>query len=287
MELMAMSLGLSVTFSSLVPLMKSHPSSHAHNGSLSSTPRMAATNGREGPPAFRSMSPTRNLFPPKAWVTGARVQSARTILLWNNLSPGSTRMGNVAGRKTRGARAPCSNAGKAHMTNGGDLVWYDWPRRSADPCLGQTIFPSGDDVGKGNVIWLAHSPSSAHAWVQWTGSVAMAVAMGVHRSPELANRSTSGDGTFGHRVRSSSSQMRSLQPTIGHNDHASIDFRFGLRTQEDSRFTCWLSIASDGMWFHASGLVEMALRHTDQFFNFEQAGGYTVGVDQNDVFVRK
>ena len=120
--LIAMSLGLSVTFMSRVPLMKSHPSSHAHNGSLSSTPRIAATKGRGGPPAFFNMSPTRNLLPPKAWVTGANVQSALTIRLWNNLSPGRTRMGNVAGRNTSGARAPCSNAGKAHMTKGGDLV---------------------------------------------------------------------------------------------------------------------------------------------------------------------
>ena len=193
-ELMAMFCGLSVTFSSLVPLMKSQPSSQAHNGSLSSTPRIAATNGRGGPPAFCNMSPTRILLPPKAWVTGARVQSARTIRLWKSLSPGRTRMGNEAGRKTRGERAPSSNAGKAHMTKGGDLVWYDWPRRSADPCPGQTNFPSGEDLGSGNVIWFAHSPNNAHAWVQWTGNVAIAVAMGVQRRPELASWSTSGDG---------------------------------------------------------------------------------------------
>ena len=102
--LIARSCGLSVTFMSRVPLMKSHPSSHAHNGSLSSTPRIAATKGTGGPPAFFNMSPTRNLLPPKAWVTGASVQSARTTRLWNNLSPGRTRMGNVAGRNTRGER---------------------------------------------------------------------------------------------------------------------------------------------------------------------------------------
>ena len=128
-ELIAMSVGVSVTFMSLVPLMKSHPSLHAHNGSLSSTPLIAATKGSGGPPAFFNMSPTRNLLPPKAWVTGASVQSALTILLWNNLSPGRTRIGNVAGRKTNGARGPCSNAGKAHMTKGGDRVWYLEPRR--------------------------------------------------------------------------------------------------------------------------------------------------------------
>ena len=78
--LIARSWGLSVTFMSRVPLMKSHPSSHAHNGSLFSTPRIAATKGRGGPPAFFNMSPTRSLLPPKAWVTGASVQSALTIL---------------------------------------------------------------------------------------------------------------------------------------------------------------------------------------------------------------
>ena len=79
--LIARSCGLSVTFMSRVPLMKSHPSSHAHNGSLSSTPRIAASKGRGGPPAFFNMSPTRNLLPPKAWVTGASVQSARATRL--------------------------------------------------------------------------------------------------------------------------------------------------------------------------------------------------------------
>ena len=192
--LRAMSFGVSVAFMSLVPRMKSHPSSHAHNGSLSSTPLIAATSGRGGPPAFFNMSPTFNLLPPKACVTGARVQSVLTILLWNSLSPGRTRIGNVAGRKTNGARAPCSNAGKAHMTSGGDRVWYLEPSRSADPCRGHTILPSGDALGNGNVIWLAHSPRSAHAWVQWTDNVAIAVAMGVHRRPELANWSTSGAG---------------------------------------------------------------------------------------------
>ena len=105
-----------------VPLMKSHPSSHAHNSSLSSTSRIAATKGRGGPPAFFNMSPTRKLLPPKAWIAGANIQSALTIRLWNNLSPGRTQMENVAGRKPK-ERAPCSNAGKAHMTKGGDLVW--------------------------------------------------------------------------------------------------------------------------------------------------------------------
>ena len=114
---------LSVTFMSRVPLMKSHPSSHAHNGSLSSTPASRPPKAEVAPRLFFNMFPTRNLLPPKAWVTGANVQSSLTTRLWNNLSPGRTRMGNVAGRNTRGARAPCSNAGKAHMTKGGNLVW--------------------------------------------------------------------------------------------------------------------------------------------------------------------
>ena len=35
------------------------------------------------------------------------------------------------------------------------------------------------------------------------------------------------------------------------------------------------------------GLLKVGLRHMYQFFNFKQAGGDTVGVDQNDVFVWK
>ena len=66
---------------------------------------------------FVTCPPTLILLPPKAWVTGAG--------LWKSLSPGRTLIENDAGRKTREARAPCSNAGKAHMTKGGDLVWYD------------------------------------------------------------------------------------------------------------------------------------------------------------------
>ena len=58
-----------------------------------------------------------------------------------------------------------------------------WPNLSIRGCFGY-----------GKVIWSADSLRSAHAWVQRTGNVAMAVAIGVHRSPELANWSTFGDG---------------------------------------------------------------------------------------------
>ena len=81
--------------------------------------------------------------------------------------------------------------------------------------------------------------------------------------------------------------MRSLQSTIGHNDHASVDFRFGLRTQKDCRFTRWCPIASDGVRFHPGGPLQVVLCHTYQFFNFEQAGRHTAGVYQNDMLVRE
>ena len=42
-----------------------------------------------------------------------------------SLFRGRTLIEKVAGRKTKGESAPCSNAGKAHITKSGDLVWYD------------------------------------------------------------------------------------------------------------------------------------------------------------------
>ena len=62
-------------------------------------------------PCARNALPTRVLDPPYAWVIGAIWNSGETSRLWNILSSGKTIIGNVAGKNTRGARAPCSKAG--------------------------------------------------------------------------------------------------------------------------------------------------------------------------------
>ena len=169
--------------------MKSQPSGWAHNGSLVSPPHKVTSKGITAVlPCARNALPTRVLDPPYAWVIGAIWNSGETSRLWNILSPGKTIIGNVAGKNTRGARAPCSKAGYAHPTKGGSLFRNSGCKRQAVPCLGQSCDPSSIRVGSGNAMWPDRSPSRAQACVQWRGWLAHE-ARGVHRSPDAATES--------------------------------------------------------------------------------------------------
>ena len=148
-----------VWLTSLLPRMKSQPSGCAHSGSLLSPPHKVTSNGITAVlPCARNALPTRVLDLPYAWVIGAIWNSGETSRLWNILSPGKTIIGNVAGKNTRGASAPCSKAGYAHPTKGGSLFRNSGCKRQAVPCLGQSCDPSSVRVGSGNAMWPDHSP---------------------------------------------------------------------------------------------------------------------------------
>ena len=55
-------------------------------------------------------------------------------------------------KKTSGASAPCSKAGYAHPTKGGNLFLNSGCRRHAVPCRGQLCDPSSARVGKGKAM---------------------------------------------------------------------------------------------------------------------------------------
>ena len=62
---------------------------------------------------------------------------------------------------------------------------------------------------------------------------------------------------------------------------------FASEHRNTDDFACRGAMATQGVCFDPCGMLQVALGHTYQLLDFEEAGGHTVSINQNEMFIWK